>query len=328
MDLDLSTLNGIIQSSTSGTRKTLNVPKRVTARRSLPQGDQDGEAAQGREQVDDWDEPTPEPSATPDQNGRNDGGDDESDAEVSGRENVQILDFHTHNPIVSYQGHLYSCTWTDMIGTNMFFTRHRQPASLSPWRSTKDCNLLGTSRIKLVGRRAKTIRKPQSKKRSREEDNDDHVDEVNEQPQALGENAGEISRSPEGRSLGGFVRSNPKTNIEIKKQARFLEQLMDVKEKLGETDNVRTVVNHHMAAVDARLHATREPEFLTKVAELNRKVVKGDAEALAQLQDMYSQRQDASNEPETAPDTAPESPSEPSSRSDAPQVQTAAQIAK
>lgn len=74
-------------------------------------------------------------------------------------DSVQILDFHSHNPIISYQNEAYSCTWSDMVGTNMFFTP--TPSQLS--EPDESVELLGTSRIRLIGHRAKVAVKADAK---------------------------------------------------------------------------------------------------------------------------------------------------------------------
>ena len=101
---------------------------------------------------------------------------------------TSILDLDSMNPIVAYKNQLYSCTWVDMIGTNMFFTPHEEASSLEPLKSTPHCDLIGTSRMKLVGRLAKTskIQKKQNKKRftttaaAAEADDDDEIQFVGE----------------------------------------------------------------------------------------------------------------------------------------------------
>ena len=68
---------------------------------------------------------------------------------------LQMLDLDTANPLVAYNDQVYDCSWTDMVGTNMFFDMPSGTSSARPWLSDKDLTLSGTSRIKLVGHRAK-----------------------------------------------------------------------------------------------------------------------------------------------------------------------------
>jgi hypothetical protein len=125
---------------------------------------------------------------------------------------VQVLDFHSDNPIISYQNELYSCTWSDMVGTNIFFAR--APSQLS--EPDESVDILGTSRIRLIGHRAKVAVK-----------------------------AGASSEA--GRGLRANTISDPKAgfiinNPAFKRQADFLERLKGVKRAKGDTDVVREVI--------------------------------------------------------------------------------------
>lgn len=194
--------------------------------------------------------------------------------------NVQILGLSSNNPIISYLDQVYSCTWTDMVGTNMFFTN---PGLINPaaaLQATDDYDLIGMSRIKLVGDRAAITRKAGSKRQGQPTDA-----RAEEQPPE------EDINEPAGRSLGSLTRNNAKVNVHIKKQATFLKKLMDLKRQRGEGDLVRTYVDETIAATD---NQNLPQEIQTEVEELNRRLLKGDGEALARLQEIYfrSARQD------------------------------------
>ncbi len=86
-------------------------------------------------------------------------------------------------------------------------------------------------------------------------------------------------------------------NADIKRQAAFLEKLMDVKRAKGESDNVRTVFSQRKSTKiiqprDIETGGTRPreefPSVSAEIEELNRRVVRGDATALMRLQDIYS----------------------------------------
>lgn len=123
---------------------------------------------------------------------------------------VQILDFASHNPIISYRNEVYSCTWSDMIGTNIFFS----PAPRQLSEPDLPVEWLGTSRIRLIGHRAKIAVKA----------------------------AANAEPVPRGRPDKG---SDPRpalviNNPAFKRQADFLEKLKEAKKARGETDVVRT----------------------------------------------------------------------------------------
>ena len=190
---------------------------------------------------------------------------------------IQVLELHSHNPVISYQNEIYSCTWSDMIGTNMFFSEHDEEMGADPLRSTEDYDLLGTSRIKLIGQKAKLADKPGRKGAYETTAN------------ALYDESMDLTS---GKSFGTLRRSNPVINREIKKQAKFLENLMDAKRAKGQTDNVRTVYKPSRApqrgggSTGRVLGAQASSQ---EIEELNRRVVRGDADALRRLQTIYSE---------------------------------------
>ena len=195
---------------------------------------------------------------------------------------IQILELHSHNPIISYQNEVYSCTWSDMIGTNLFFGKHDDEADAL--RSTDEYDLLGTSRIKLIGRKAKITDKPGKRgayKNTADDIQDEGIDLMS------------------GKSLGNLRFGNATINRDIKKQAKFLERLMDAKRAKGETDNVRTVFKPRGApsprkikGLGKRVRAQDNEDASQEIEELNRRVVRGDANALMRLQEIYSALED------------------------------------
>ncbi|KIW14887.1 hypothetical protein PV08_07672 [Exophiala spinifera] len=274
VDLDLSTLNSRTRATVPGGQKPA-VPVKPAADDSVPQTPDRFEIAQSPPGIpvngdDDLGaQDKPKRSAVE--------GDDD-DTSAFGRD-IQILDFPSTNPVVSYRGQVYSCMWTDMIGTNMFFT---SPGSMDrPLRRTDAYDLVGISRIKLVAEHAKV-----AKQRPTDGSN------VGVKP-AMSEHV------LDGSSLGDFHRSSPVINAQIKKQASFLEKLMDIKRQRGERDIVRAYVNEDTAMAGGLvLDGTTRDELET----LSRKVLNGDGNALAQLQEIYSRLKGQDQNPqENAP---------------------------
>jgi hypothetical protein len=173
---------------------------------------------------------------------------------------IQILELQSYNPVISYQNEIYSCTWSDMIGTNMFFSEHDEERQADPLSATEDYDLLGTSRIKLIGRKAKLTNKPGRVGGYRDMANDLEDEEKDFRP---------------GKGFGSLRSSNPVVNRERKKQAKFLENLMETSSQ--------------------------------EIEELNRRVVRGDADALRRLQMIYSEpdEQQADNGVPQAPPQTP-----------------------
>ena len=73
-------------------------------------------------------------------------------AKSNGINAIQILDLHTHNPLIYYQGQLLSCRWSSTIGSDLLFTdappdRESYP---EPLRALPSFDLLGISSTKLI----------------------------------------------------------------------------------------------------------------------------------------------------------------------------------
>jgi len=263
VDLDLTTVNRTLRATTENRNKRLaDIPGKTAAKKKQKTSVKGKQAlpgalsTEGNAASQDASNATAslEPSATVVNPSK------DEDAQGNG---IQVLDLHTSNPIVSHKGQVFSCTWTDMIGTTMFFSQPRDTPLYDPEISTDDFDMVGMSRIKLVGREAKVTPIPQNVK----------------------ENA---STERPGQSLGTIKRSNARLNADLRKQANFLEQLMNIKKNRGEEDNVHVVMNNKIA----RSIAEDKLKFNTQrrgaeIEELNRKVVRGDAEALQKLEQIY-----------------------------------------
>lgn len=170
---------------------------------------------------------------------------------------IQILDLPSGNPIAAYGGEVFSCKWTDMIGTTMFLAHPQEVPLYESELATADYDLIGTSRIKLVGTKTKLTSSHQSSTES-------------------------------GHSLGTIRRNNARVNADLRKQASFLEQLMNIKKDRGESDNVFVAMSNDIAAAVAtgRLSRTAEAQK-QKIENLNREAVKGNADALKQIEQIY-----------------------------------------
>lgn len=73
-------------------------------------------------------------------------------AKSNGMHAIQILDLHTHNPLISYQGQLLSCRWASTIGSDLLFADAPQDRESypEPLRVLPSFDLLGISSTKLV----------------------------------------------------------------------------------------------------------------------------------------------------------------------------------
>ncbi|KAK5267259.1 hypothetical protein LTR99_006446 [Exophiala xenobiotica] len=268
VDLDLTSVNQTTRSRVPGAPKPV-IPSKGAADDYLPQSPDAPEATPNTAEYPD--EGTNEPTTTQDTPSGEAGEDGPGMSPF--RETVQILDPHSTNPIVSYKGQVYSCMWTDMIGTNMFFTQPGSVAHIGTLKSTDDYDLVGTSRIKLVAEGAKVVK------------NNVPGEGLQEKGDGARRQRAGSDDVVDGSSLGDFHRSNPKVNVQMKKQASFLEKLMNVKRQRGERDLVRTYVDEQFVAREKpAMHETMHNE----IDDLNRRVIRGDAGALTRLQEIYS----------------------------------------
>ena len=143
---------------------------------------------------------------------------------------IQILDLHTHNPLISYQNQLYSCEWTSTLGTDVILTAPQPDFPHPVLRERPNVSVLAASSIKLMGRPAQ-IASRQS-----------------------GEEGGQASKSAPDTSIDSTHPAAPGEPPPVKiplgetpslarqTQANFLERLIAIKAKKGEKDNVTVYV--------------------------------------------------------------------------------------
>lgn len=128
---------------------------------------------------------------------------------------VQILDLHTYNPLIAYDGHVYSCQWAENIGTEMLFKTHDAKDNTVPGIRTLPggVDLVAMSTARIV---------PQSMQVKR-------MSEV-EPPRP--------SKRPQGNMKSLKIIVGNQALPKRKEQAAFLQKLIEIKEKKGEEDLV------------------------------------------------------------------------------------------
>jgi hypothetical protein len=149
VELDLTTPNGIKRESAS--RRQGRNRKRNKKKPGAAEDDNDDDVSADEDQEADGLDPD---AAT--------GGSKQSPAG-----SLQILDLNTATPFVAYKGEFYKCDWRDVIGTDVFFAPSHQQMASVPLRSTKDFQLMGTSRIRLLGSKARVFPKAQTRQKQR-----------------------------------------------------------------------------------------------------------------------------------------------------------------
>ncbi|ODM15883.1 hypothetical protein SI65_08724 [Aspergillus cristatus] len=185
-------------------------------------------------------------------------------AGATAQDRLQVLGLHTLNPIVSYQNQVFSCSWAEQIGTELFFTRPDELITttttgaaendVEPLARGKDFDLIAATSAKILGRKANLI-----------------------------------SSSEPSTTTPSTSTSNPPKPSTSSNQARFLDRLSSVKQAKGETDTVRTVYSTRRTQnLEDRLRGwARTEQQLTEVQRLQEAVLRGDEGAMAALEKVY-----------------------------------------
>ncbi|MCJ1427189.1 hypothetical protein MMC29_005092 [Sticta canariensis] len=146
-------------------------------------------------------------------------------------EAVQILDFHTSNPLISYQGRLYSCQWSTTLGTDLLLTRSQ--SSESP--------VLAATRIKLSGRPVRMIRHRGASKpnlQPLDEAVQTQQDTVEPIPPQINSPIHPQDKNPAVQRPVLEIPLDRHASVARQNQAHFLERLSAIKAARGEQDEV------------------------------------------------------------------------------------------
>lgn len=163
----------------------------------------------------------------------------ERDSVPDSTADIQILDFHAPNPLVSYQSRIYSCSWSTTLGTDLLFL---SPPSSPPF--------FATSRIKLSARPVRLVQSHKSSEPILEKgpvDNGDFatIDSSDETPGSQGVMKIKLEKHPT------VLRQN---------QARFLERIMAAKATRGDNDQVTIHAKKRYVGTGWRMRRRLEAE--------------------------------------------------------------------
>ena len=178
----------------------------------------------------------------------------ESDHPSTSTDQLQILALHTLNPIISYQNQIFTCSWADLLGTELLFTSPQELDSESDSvLRGRDYDLLAANSVKILGRKANLI-----------------------------SSSGVTVSEPSTSAAGTPTTTN---------QARFLDRLAAIKQDRGEPDTVRTVFStrrsQNTTNPEDRLRGwARTEEQMLEIQRLQDAVLRGDSQALAALEEM------------------------------------------
>ena len=152
--------------------------------------------------------------------------------EDDGRD-IQILDLHSNQPIVSYRGRVFTGEWSANIGTELLFTSHDEKEPLEALRKLSD-------KTDLVGMSAARISCTPAELWPRPELTDDRLQAA--------------------RAQNGFaIPIHSDVSGARQPQAAFLERLMAIKSVRGETDlvTVKAVDSRHDMVLDDPIEEAR-----------------------------------------------------------------------
>ncbi|ODA80625.1 hypothetical protein RJ55_03584 [Drechmeria coniospora] len=76
--------------------------------------------------------------ATPRRAGDNDDGEVDGGEEGESFDEIQVLELHSHRPVISYRGRVFEGQWAEVIGTEAILTKHKEQNPLPALRNLKE----------------------------------------------------------------------------------------------------------------------------------------------------------------------------------------------
>lgn len=204
----------------------------------------------------------------------------ETDADAK-LEDIQILDLHSENPMVTYRGHVFSCSWAENIGTELLFTKKDAAKPLPTLRSLPDdIDLLAASSARLISRPVQLKPKPASQQTSSKK--------TQIQNQAPVTDSQQNEFSPD---MVPVIPFDANSSAARKSQASFLTALSALKLRKGETDQVtiiaqKRLMNHDWRVIVEERRKARREEL---IGIMRRGVQPAADEARRELKDFEQQ---------------------------------------
>lgn len=162
-----------------------------------------------------------------------DGGTEVADDRLVARD-IEILDLHTEHPIISYRGKVFEGSWAEVLGTEMIFAEPDAAAPLPALRNLPGhVDLLAASSARIL---------------------------TTEKVLTIPEELDRLRATREAYGIQLPVLGKHRID-ERKRQVRFLENLMALKMKKGERDQVTVVAK---PAPDKDFQDDRDPDFVPR----------------------------------------------------------------
>ncbi|KAJ4402525.1 hypothetical protein N0V85_005289 [Neurospora sp. IMI 360204] len=144
-------------------------------------------------------------------------------------ETIQILDLHSKEPMVSYRNHIFQGAWSENIGTEMIFTPHDPDSPLPALRNLAEIDLLAASATRINFKEVRL-----ESKQMAEQNSNNLTKQISSITAWGNDDIPERYKRPD----GVYVHIGGDKTGQRQPQAHFLEDLIMLKRKLGETDSV------------------------------------------------------------------------------------------
>jgi TFIIIC subunit triple barrel domain len=201
--------------------------------------------------------------------------DEEDKNEEKEYNKFQISELHSETPLVAFRGKYYDCQWARNIGTEMLFTKH-DPDDPDPLPSLRtlpgDVDLLAASSVRIMSKEVKLVPKVQKSQKI---------------------------RRPRLKVKDLAIEVGEGARRERKEQAKFLEELINIKLAKGELDAVTVeAVGRKSVWKWKEYFKQQHAQEIKKLKKLVRKGGKDASEAATKLQALEEEekRRDASDE--------------------------------
>ncbi|KAK3326695.1 hypothetical protein B0H66DRAFT_167723 [Apodospora peruviana] len=209
-------------------------------------------------------------------------------------EEIQILDLHSKEPVVSYRNHVFRGTWCENIGTEMIFTKHDESNPLPVVRDLgRNFDLLAASAARVNFKEVTLASKEDLQKMNTVEETLDSYDTADDIPERYKRNG------------GIYVHVGGDKSGQRQPQAHFLEDLIALKRKRGETDEVTIQpleTKHNKLMVDDVEEERRRRKLQTDY-ERNLRLRhhrRADEDSSLSVEELYIARQRTHPEPSAA----------------------------
>lgn len=155
-------------------------------------------------------------------------GDDQVGPPPEPENRIQILDFHSPNPIISYQNQIYSCDWTSTIGTDVLLTAPEPNDPHPVLRQGLGVSVLAATSLKLSCRPVQLDSREPTSSETRNHGHKSAPDSSSQPYKLLDGKQVTSIKIPDGLA----------PNRARQNQANFLQRFIAVKAAKGETDEV------------------------------------------------------------------------------------------